>query len=123
MTIMKMMNKRRKKKTPLKMKNSPELPSSVRAHFLPHPCASWPKEVPRRRSKTQGRAHGMKPLTHDSEVECEKVAPKKGTKKKKEVPKEEATNFDSEGEGEEVMTIESLLPKLNCVMKQTPQRT
>src|SRR6266508_2985030 len=54
----------------------------------------------------------------DSEDECEKVAPKKGTKKKKEVTREEATDSDSEGEGEEVMTIESLLPRLNCVMKQ-----
>jgi len=53
-----------------------------------------------------------------SEDECEKVAPKKGTKKKKEVPKEEVTYSDTEGEDEEVMTVESLLPKLNCVMKQ-----
>ena len=54
----------------------------------------------------------------NSEVECEKVASKKGAKKKKEVPREEATNSDSEGEGEEAMTVESLLPKLKCVMKQ-----
>src|SRR5207247_9335168 len=54
----------------------------------------------------------------DSEEKCEKVAPKKGTKKKKEVPREEATNSDSDDEGEEVMTVESLLPKLKCVMKQ-----
>src|SRR6266508_245149 len=59
-----------------------------------------------------------KATNSDSEDECEKVAPKKGTNKKKEVPREEATNSDSEGEGEEVMTIESLLPRLNYVMKQ-----
>ena len=59
---MKMMNKRRKK-IPPKMKKLPESPSSVKALFLHHPCASWLKEVPRRRSKTQGRAHRMKQPT------------------------------------------------------------
>src|SRR5207237_10068070 len=36
---------------------------------------------------------------------------------KKEVTREEIINSDSEGDDEEV-TIETLLPKLNCVMKQ-----
>ena len=47
---------------------------------------------------------------------------KGGAKKKKQDPRkgtwDEATDSNSEGEGEEVMTIESLLPKLKCVMKQ-----
>ena len=48
---------------------------------------------------------------------------KGGTKKKKKKdPRkctwDEATDSDSDGECEEVMTVESLLPKLNCVTKQ-----
>jgi len=80
---MKMMNKRRKKKTPLKMKNSPELPSSVRAHFLHHPCASWPKEVPRRRSKTQGRAHRMKQPNPTLKMNVRRLLPRRAPRRRR----------------------------------------
>ena len=70
------------------------------------------------KKKKQDPRKGTWDEATDSDSEDEKVAPKKSTKKKKEVPKEEVTNSDSEGEDEEVMTVESLLPKLNCVMKQ-----
>ena len=46
----------------------------------------------------------------DSEDECEKVPPKKSTKKKKEVTREKVTNSDSEGEGEELRSGHFVLP-------------
>src|SRR5438132_5317984 len=70
------------------------------------------------KKKKQDPRNGTWDEATNSDSEDEKVAPKKGTKKKKEVLKEEVTNSDSEGEDEEVMTVESLLPKLNCIMKQ-----
>src|SRR6266542_1914194 len=70
-----------------------------------------------KKKKKQDPRKGTWDEATDSESEEEEVAPKKGNKKKKEVLREEIINSDSEDEDEEV-TVESLLPKLNCVMKQ-----
>ena len=79
----KMMKKRRMKMTPQMMKKSPKSPSSVRAHFLHHPCASWPKEVPRRRSKIQGRVHGMKPPTPTPKMNVRRWLPRRAPRRRR----------------------------------------
>src|SRR6266508_4498366 len=109
------MNKRRMKKTPPMMKTSLGLPSHVRAHSPPPMC--FMAKGGAKKKKKQDPRKGTWDEATDSESEEEEVAPKKGNKKKKEVLREEITNSDSEGDDEEV-TVETLLPKLDYVMKQ-----
>src|SRR5438105_2153846 len=84
---------------------------------LPPPPMCFMAKGGAKKKKKQDPRKGTWDEATDSEFEEEEVAPKKGNKKKEEVLREEIINSDSEDEDEEV-TVESLLPKLNCVMKQ-----
>ena len=64
------------------------------------------------KKKKQDPRKGTWDEATNSDSEDEKVAPKKGTKKKKELSKEEVTNSDFEGEDEEVMTLSLFFPSL-----------
>ena len=83
---------------------------------LPPPPMCFMAKGGAKKKKKQDPRKGTWDEATDSESEEEEVVSKKGNKKK-EVLREELINSDSEGDDEEV-TVESLLPKLNCVMKQ-----
>src|SRR5436190_5699771 len=83
---------------------------------LPPPPMCFMAKGGAKKKKKQDPRKGTWDEATASESEEEEVVSKKGNKKK-EVLREELINSDSEGDDEEV-TVESLLPKLNCVMKQ-----